>query len=263
MPQVPTSYCDEMDLGRSTIIPSHTFMTPQPMDTDPVDLNYDIHTVESHTSAMWSPVSDDGLHDFRPTHSIRVSNGRKTIKPARRPKKYPQRKPSTRRPGKEQTIPLRSGHMMEVVIGENIRPGPDGRLEADRDMSPKEQHQCSFTITTPDGVRQRCERTFKRQEHLKRHENTTHSDRKPYKCPVVFKATENGRRKSCGREFNRHDNLCEHYRTHINPSNAPRNARLTPAELIDIIRKNTDPEHVKKAIPKLEKIVGQLGIPYH
>lgn len=52
----------------------------------------------------------------------------------------------------------------------------------------------------------RCEKTFKRSEHVKRHVRAVHMKERPYPCPH-----------GCGRSFSRHDNLKQHTRTHLKP----------------------------------------------
>ncbi|WEW59536.1 hypothetical protein PRK78_005010 [Emydomyces testavorans] len=47
-----------------------------------------------------------------------------------------------------------------------------------------------------------CSRRFRRQEHLKRHYRSLHTEEKPFEC------TE------CGKRFSRSDNLAQHARTH-------------------------------------------------
>ncbi|RCI11902.1 hypothetical protein L249_4208 [Ophiocordyceps polyrhachis-furcata BCC 54312] len=47
-----------------------------------------------------------------------------------------------------------------------------------------------------------CNRRFRRQEHLKRHYRSLHTQEKPYECH------------ECGKKFSRSDNLAQHSRTH-------------------------------------------------
>lgn len=47
-----------------------------------------------------------------------------------------------------------------------------------------------------------CNRRFRRQEHLKRHYRSLHTQEKPFECH------------SCGKKFSRSDNLAQHARTH-------------------------------------------------
>jgi 5-methylcytosine-specific restriction endonuclease McrA len=47
-----------------------------------------------------------------------------------------------------------------------------------------------------------CNRRFRRQEHLKRHYRSLHTQEKPFEC------------NDCGKKFSRSDNLAQHARTH-------------------------------------------------
>lgn len=47
-----------------------------------------------------------------------------------------------------------------------------------------------------------CNRRFRRQEHLKRHYRSLHTQDKPFECH------------ECGKKFSRSDNLSQHARTH-------------------------------------------------
>lgn len=51
-----------------------------------------------------------------------------------------------------------------------------------------------------------CSRRFRRQEHLKRHYRSLHTQDKPFECH------------ECGKKFSRSDNLAQHARTHGNGS---------------------------------------------
>ncbi|ODV74694.1 uncharacterized protein CYBJADRAFT_136505 [Cyberlindnera jadinii NRRL Y-1542] len=56
---------------------------------------------------------------------------------------------------------------------------------------PAKQFVCSY-----------CMRRFKRQEHLKRHVRSLHTNEKPFDCTL------------CGKKFSRSDNLAQHIKTH-------------------------------------------------
>ncbi|KAL1959719.1 hypothetical protein VTO42DRAFT_1305 [Malbranchea cinnamomea] len=57
-----------------------------------------------------------------------------------------------------------------------------------------------------------CARRFRRQEHLKRHYRSLHTEEKPFECA------------DCGKRFSRSDNLAQHARTHANSSNSAASA---------------------------------------
>ncbi|KXN73314.1 hypothetical protein CONCODRAFT_55634 [Conidiobolus coronatus NRRL 28638] len=49
-----------------------------------------------------------------------------------------------------------------------------------------------------------CFQTFKRAEHLKRHQRCVHFDHRPYQCPIP----------TCNKFFSRTDNLAAHIKIH-------------------------------------------------
>ncbi|KAH3899849.1 C2H2-type zinc finger protein SCDLUD_004147 [Saccharomycodes ludwigii] len=53
-----------------------------------------------------------------------------------------------------------------------------------------------------------CIKRFKRQEHLKRHFRSVHSDERPYPCTL------------CDKKFSRSDNLTQHLKTHLKTHNS-------------------------------------------
>ncbi|KAJ9059033.1 hypothetical protein DSO57_1006510 [Entomophthora muscae] len=62
-----------------------------------------------------------------------------------------------------------------------------------------------------------CTKVFKRNEHLKRHMKSIHSDEKPYHCPFP----------DCDKRFSRADNLSQHLRIHRDPSDKIRSKGFT------------------------------------
>lgn len=84
--------------------------------------------------------------------------------------------------------------------------------------APTEKHFCNYI--TDQGNGNRCNKEFKRKEHLKRHERTHLGDRE-FPCRV------------CRTTFNRHDNLQAHVLTHLRlPGKKDgRNSKKSLAEL--------------------------------
>jgi hypothetical protein len=84
----------------------------------------------------------------------------------------------------------------------------------------------------------RCDQTFVRPEHLRRHIETVHTDQRDYWCKVP----------QCGKAFTRSDNMRDHYWTHIYLAGRRRgkNAKMSLAELKGILG-----PHEKRLIGKL------------
>jgi len=77
--------------------------------------------------------------------------------------------------------------------GSNSSSGPTNRRG--RKQSLTEDPSKTFVCTL-------CSRRFRRQEHLKRHYRSLHTQDKPFEC------------NECGKKFSRSDNLAQHARTH-------------------------------------------------
>jgi uncharacterized Zn-finger protein len=89
-------------------------------------------------------------------------------------------------PSNSNATPAPSGSGANVVSAPSRR-GRKQSLTED----PSKQYVCD-----------RCSRRFRRQEHLKRHIRSLHTDEKPFTCT------------DCGKKFSRSDNLSQHQRTH-------------------------------------------------
>ncbi|KUL88448.1 hypothetical protein ZTR_05505 [Talaromyces verruculosus] len=77
-----------------------------------------------------------------------------------------------------------------------------------------------------------CSRRFRRQEHLKRHYRSLHTQDKPFECH------------ECGKKFSRSDNLAQHARTHGNGA---------------VVMGILDPSEVSPAAQMYEEDAGVLG----
>jgi hypothetical protein len=78
----------------------------------------------------------------------------------------------------------------------------------------------------------KCPRRFRRQEHLKRHYRSLHTEDKPFECH------------ECGKKFSRSDNLTQHARTH--GSGAIVMGVLEDGEVAsDHMQSNSEDEHIQ------------------
>ncbi|KJZ79047.1 hypothetical protein HIM_01820 [Hirsutella minnesotensis 3608] len=77
--------------------------------------------------------------------------------------------------------------------GQNSMPAPTNRRGRKQSLTedPSKTFVCDL-----------CNRRFRRQEHLKRHYRSLHTQEKPFEC------------NECGKKFSRSDNLAQHARTH-------------------------------------------------
>lgn len=91
-----------------------------------------------------------------------------------------------------------SASQSQSVNGDNAtdsEPAPVAVSRRGRKQSLTEDPSKTFVCTL-------CSRRFRRQEHLKRHYRSLHTQDKPFEC------------NECGKKFSRSDNLAQHSRTH-------------------------------------------------
>jgi 5-methylcytosine-specific restriction endonuclease McrA len=86
-----------------------------------------------------------------------------------------------------------SGNMATSGSDAGIHPAPVNRRGRKQSLTedPSKTFVCDL-----------CNRRFRRQEHLKRHYRSLHTQEKPFECH------------DCGKKFSRSDNLSQHARTH-------------------------------------------------
>jgi C2H2 transcription facotor len=84
---------------------------------------------------------------------------------------------------------------------------PSGKSESSSAQAPVSRRGRKQSLTEDPSktfVCTLCSRRFRRQEHLKRHYRSLHTQDKPFECH------------ECGKKFSRSDNLAQHARTHGN-----------------------------------------------
>ncbi len=77
-----------------------------------------------------------------------------------------------------------------------------GHMQAPAPANRRGRKQSLTEDPTKTFVCELCNRRFRRQEHLKRHYRSLHTQDKPFECH------------ECGKKFSRSDNLAQHARTH-------------------------------------------------
>lgn len=80
--------------------------------------------------------------------------------------------------------------------------GSDGAAAAPAPVNRRGRKQSLTEDPSKTFVCELCSRRFRRQEHLKRHYRSLHTQDKPFEC------------NECGKKFSRSDNLSQHARTH-------------------------------------------------
>ncbi|KAI9931117.1 hypothetical protein MW887_010774 [Aspergillus wentii] len=95
--------------------------------------------------------------------------------------------------------PAQSRQSSEPNSGSESTPAPVSVNRRGRKQSLTDDPSKTFVCTL-------CSRRFRRQEHLKRHYRSLHTQDKPFEC------------NECGKKFSRSDNLAQHARTHAGGS---------------------------------------------
>jgi len=103
----------------------------------------------------------------------------------------------------ENTAPSQSGSSEANTTGNNMGPGSDaGGTPGGAPVNRRGRKQSLTDDPSKTFICELCNRRFRRQEHLKRHYRSLHTEDKPFKCH------------ECGKQFSRSDNLSQHSRTH-------------------------------------------------
>lgn len=101
--------------------------------------------------------------------------------------------PEQESPANDSSAPADSKSSSGSEAGNVINPAPANRRGRKQSLTedPSKTFVCEL-----------CNRRFRRQEHLKRHYRSLHTQDKPFEC------------NECGKKFSRSDNLAQHARTH-------------------------------------------------
>lgn len=106
--------------------------------------------------------------------------------------------------GKQSSAPSQSSS--ENTTSSNaMSSGSDAAIGAGPQQAPVNRRGRKQSLTEDPSktfVCELCNRRFRRQEHLKRHYRSLHTQEKPFECH------------ECGKKFSRSDNLSQHARTH-------------------------------------------------
>ncbi|KAH8602789.1 hypothetical protein B0O99DRAFT_587864 [Bisporella sp. PMI_857] len=103
----------------------------------------------------------------------------------------------------DNTAPSQSGSSEANGSGNAMGPGSDaGGTPGAAPVNRRGRKQSLTEDPSKTFICELCNRRFRRQEHLKRHYRSLHTEDKPFKC------------NECGKQFSRSDNLSQHSRTH-------------------------------------------------
>jgi len=100
--------------------------------------------------------------------------------------------------GQSNTAPSQSGSSETNIMGGSEAGNTPGNPPVNR----RGRKQSLTEDPSKAFVCEICNRRFRRQEHLKRHYRSLHTEDKPFECH------------ECGKKFSRSDNLSQHARTH-------------------------------------------------
>jgi C2H2 transcription facotor len=100
-----------------------------------------------------------------------------------------------------ESAPSQSGSS-ESNTGNNIGGSDAGATPSQPPVNRRGRKQSLTEDPSKTFVCDICNRRFRRQEHLKRHYRSLHTQDKPFECH------------ECGKKFSRSDNLSQHARTH-------------------------------------------------
>jgi hypothetical protein len=125
-----------------------------------------------------------------------------------------------------------------ITMEPGLHLSDDGKLRKPDLTARKEKYLCGKILA--DGTR--CPAKFQRAEHRKRHLDTTHAPQAIFPCVLPVE--------ECDKSFTRQDNRRDHYKTHLENAQQPRNRRVPAARLFDLIR--ADPtENGENTVQKL------------
>ncbi|KAL2758779.1 hypothetical protein ACRALDRAFT_2026242 [Sodiomyces alcalophilus JCM 7366] len=154
---------------------------------------------DSFLTDATSPVSDSDAHqNKRRRISTDDSTAVSTMTTAATDAAPSGAKPDSQQPAPKQdtrTSEAKDASGSENGAAPDTTPAPAVKSRRGRKQSLTEDPSKTF-------VCELCNRRFRRQEHLKRHYRSLHTQEKPFEC------------NECGKKFSRSDNLAQHARTH-------------------------------------------------
>lgn len=157
------------------------------------------HSLEDSDDS--EPYLHSGLPSFEWNESTQSPvEAEEVVEEETKTKKRSSRKSARKTANVDEDAPKRalSVPQAQSVNGDNStdsEPAPVSVNRRGRKQSLTEDPSKTFVCTL-------CSRRFRRQEHLKRHYRSLHTQDKPFEC------------NECGKKFSRSDNLAQHSRTH-------------------------------------------------